>query len=127
MHLESIIKLIKSNCNCLGYIKASKLISLIIQYINNNTYCMKCSIVREPNCKHKPQTIFKNILLPVIQAKNCNYKINHSTINIYSRSMFNLRIIDKACALLTHQLSDTYNFQFITNYDIISQEQEKLV
>lgn len=122
MKLEAIMKLIKDNTNCLGYINSSKLEKDIkdIEDIKE----MKISIIKEPNCSIENKEIISSILIPLAKAKGCIFKEGFDTLAVYARGMFPLRIVDRACILINSQLGETYKFKIITNYDVISMEKE---
>lgn len=124
MKLETVMKLIKINTNMFGYCNAKELSA----DIQDNLECkeLRISIVRKPTCKVSNKEIFTNILIPLAKAKECLYKESLDTLYIFSRSLFRLRIIDRACTLLNSQMSETYNFTIMTNYDIISTEHEEM-
>lgn len=124
MKLETVLKLIKVNTNIFGYCNAKELSA----NIQDNLECkeLRISIARKPDCKVSNKEIFNNILIPLAKAKECLYKESFDTLFIFSRSLFRLRIIDRACTLLNSQMSETYNFTILTNYDVLSAEHEQL-
>jgi superfamily II helicase len=124
MKLETVMKLIKTNTNVFGFCNAKELSA----DIQDNMECkeLRISIVRNPSCKVSNKEIFNNILVPLAKAKECLYKESLDTLYVFSRSLFRLRIIDRACSLLNSQMSETYNFTIVTNYDIITAEQEEM-
>lgn len=119
MKLETVMKLIKDNTNCLGYCKSDKL----YQSLKDSFECreLRISIVREPSCKVSNKEIFNSILIPVAKAKECLYRESLETLYVFSRSLFQLRTIDRACSLINHQMSETYKFSIVTNYDILAE------
>jgi hypothetical protein len=123
MKLETVMKLIKENTNLLGYVNAKSLEA----GLKDKFECMelRISIVREPECQTSNQEIFNTILIPLIKAKECLFRESLETLYVYSRSLFRLRIIDRACCLLNAQMSDKYKFTIMTNYEIISEEHQK--
>ena len=123
MKLETVIKLIKNNSNLLGYVHSNLLIKSIQEAYESLE--MRISIIREPECKQSNKSIFENIIIPLAKAKECMFKLSLDTLYLYSRSLFKLRILDRACCLLNSQLSSKYKFTIVTNYDIISEEHSK--
>lgn len=123
MKLETVMKLIKENTNLFGYVNAKNL----ELGLKDKFECMelRISIVREPDCQINNQEIFNTILIPLIKAKECLFRESLETLYVYSRSLFRLRIIDRACCLLNGQMSDKYKFTIMTNYEIISEEHQK--
>ena len=123
MKLETVVKLVKDNTNIFGLVNAKEL----IKQIQDNYECleMRISIIREPDCKQDNKNIFDTILIPLVKAKECAYRISLDTLYVYSRSMFRLRILDRACCLINGQLSDKYKFKVETNYDVINEEHSK--
>lgn len=125
MKIETITKIIRDNTNCLGYCNSSKLIKTI-QYSTNHIQ-MKITVIKTPSCTISTQDIMHNIIIPLIKNKECLYNYTHkehnNVIYVYSTTLFNLRVVDRICSLLNSQLSELYNFQIITNYDIISSEE----
>lgn len=119
MKLETIIKLIKNDSNIFGYCNSTKLLESIKNNLQENE--LRISIIKEPDCKISTKEIFTTILIPIIKAKNCTYRENEITLSAFSRSIFNLRIIDRACSLINSQMSNTYKFTIITNYDILDE------
>ena len=123
MKLETIVKLIKDGTNLFGYVKAKDIINQIQD--NYESIEMRISIIREPECKQTNASIFSNIIIPLVKAKECMFRISLDTLYVYSRNMFRLRILDRACCLINGQLSDKYKFKVETNYDVISEEHNK--
>lgn len=123
MKLETVMKLIKENTNLFGYVNAKNL----ELGLKDKFECMelRISIVREPDCQISNQEIFNTILIPLIKAKECLFRESLETLYVYSRSLFRIRIIDRACCLLNGQMSDKYKFTIMTNYEIISEEHQK--
>lgn len=123
MKLETVVKLIKDKTNFLGLVNAKELINSIQD--NYESLEMRISIVREPDCKQSNKSIFDNIIIPLAKAKECMFRLSLDTLYVYSRSLFRLRILDRACCLINGQLADKYKFTVMTNYDIISEEYNK--
>jgi len=123
MKLETVVKLIKDKTNLFGFVKAKDIINIIQDHYESLE--MKISIVREPDCKQTNKSIFDNILIPLAKAKECMFRMSLDTLYVYSRSMFRLRILDRACCLINGQLANKYKFTIVTNYDIISEEHAK--
>ena len=123
MKLETVMKLINENTNLLGYVNAKTLEA----GLKDKFECMelRISIVREPECQISNQEIFNTILIPLIKAKECLFRESLETLYVYSRSIFRLRIIDRACCLLNGQMADKYKFTIMTNYEIISEDHQK--
>ena len=123
MKLETVVKTIKDKTNIFGFVNANK----IIKEIQDNYECMemRISIIREPECKQSNKAIFDNILIPLVKAKECAFRLSIDTLYVYSRSMFRLRILDRACCLINGHMADKYKFTVMTNYDIISDEHSK--
>lgn len=123
MKLETVVKLIKDKTNFFGLVNAKELINSI----QDNYDCleMRISIIREPECKQDNKSIFENILIPLAKAKECMFRMSLDTLYVYSRSLFRLRILDRACCLINGQLADKYKFTVMTNYDIVSEEYNK--
>ena len=123
MKLETVVKLVKDNTNIFGLVNAKEL----IKQIQDNYECleMRISIIREPDCKQDNQSIFDTIIIPLVKAKECAFRMSLDTLYVYSRSMFRLRILDRACCLINGQLSDKYKFKIETNYDVINEEHSK--
>lgn len=119
MNLETIMKLIKDNTNCLGYIKSDKLSKEILDM--DNIQDMKISILREPECKVTNKEIITSMLIPIAKAKGCSYREGCDHLTVYSRGTFPLRIVDRACTLFNSQLGETYKFKILTSYDIIAE------
>ena len=123
MKLETVVKLIKDKTNIFGFAKAKDIINTLQD--NYESLEMRISIIREPDCKQSNKSIFENILIPLVKAKECMFRISLDTLYVYSRNMFRLRILDRACCLINGQLADKYKFTVMTNYDIISEEHSK--
>ena len=123
MKLETVIKTIKENTNLFGFVNAKNIIRMLED--NYESMEMRISIIREPECKQSNKAIFDNILIPLVKAKECAFRLSLDTLYVYSRSMFRLRILDRACCLINGQLADKYKFTVMTNYDIISDEHSK--
>jgi hypothetical protein len=123
MKLETVVKLIKDKTNIFGFAKAKDIINTLKD--NYESLEMRISIIREPDCKQSNKSIFENILIPLVKAKECMFRISLDTLYVYSRNMFRLRILDRACCLINGQLGDKYKFTVMTNYDIISEEHSK--
>ena len=122
MNLETIMKLIKDNTNCLGYVNSEKLSKIILDM--DNIKDMKIYIIREPDCKVSNKEIITSMLIPIAKAKGCSYRENCDSLTVYARGIFPLRIVDRACTLFNSQLGETYKFKILTSYDIIAENRE---
>jgi len=123
MKLETVVKLIKDKTNMFGYAKTDELIRTLQDSYDQLE--MRISIVREPSCKQTNKQIFDTIVIPLIKAKECLYRESLETLYVYSRNLFRLRILDRACCLINGHMADKYKFSIVTNYDIISEEHDK--
>lgn len=123
MKLETVMKLIKDNTNMFGYCNAKGLTACI----KDNLECkeLRISILREPECTITNKEIFNTMLIPLAKAKGCLHRESIDTLFIFSRSMFCLRIIDRACTLISSQMSEKYKFTIMTNYDVLAVENKE--
>ena len=120
MQLETIMKLVKENKNCFGYVKADT----ILRGIQENLKCYELiiSVMRTGISDINIKNILTKIIIPICKAKQVLTRINNDEVHVFTRKVTNLHILDQAFTRINKKLGEQEGFEILTNYDLIREE-----
>lgn len=120
MKLETIIKILKENKNCLGYIKADK----VIEEIQRNIKCYEL-VITVSRIRHEDidiDSIINQIVLPICKAKQVLTKVSNGEVHVFTRKLTKLHILNQMFFKVNESLGKTDGFEILSNYDFIREE-----
>lgn len=120
MQLETIIKLLKENKNCFGYVKADTILKSIQE--NLKCYELVVSVMRTSDKDIDIQNILNKIVIPICKAKQVLTRLNNDEVHVFTRKVTNLHIINNAFAKINNSLGEQEGFAILTNYDLIRED-----
>ena len=120
MQLETIIKILKENKNCLGYIKADK----VIEEIQRNIKCYELIITvgRTRSDDIDIDSIVNQIVLPICKAKQVLTKVTNNEVHVFTRKLTKLHILNQMFYKVNETLGKTDGFEILSNYDLVREE-----
>lgn len=117
MQLETVIKLVNNNKNCLGYVKAEKLIKEIQENLQH--YELVVSIRRITEKEIDIQGIINQIILPVCKAKQVQVRVNNNEVYVFTRKILKLHVLNNIFTCINKELGQKEGFEILSNYDLI--------